>query len=259
LRGAGARICGAAWRREMSGAAPPPARDGGYKATRCPKSDSGCLRKSKSNTGSGASSQAGGPWAGASRGVLADQRDFRHIRCRRHSRRVCPRADSCCGSAAAAARQPDTVSNGRDSRHFGQHPGRAAVGQEETSPIRFRSAAVLNKPDIKSPPPQHQAKRRCSPRRAFRGRHHARSAAAGEATQYAHAHLLGDGGDALWRQLGGRAKAHGFRAITGLLDRLQDPPARNSEPTSSWSPASPRPGCGRNLTGFHCGAEITCR
>jgi hypothetical protein len=38
-----------------------------------------------------------------------------------------------------------------------------------------------------------------------------------------HAHLLGNDGDGLWRQLSGGAKAHGLRDSTGVLDRLEDP------------------------------------
>ena len=47
--------------------------------------------------------------------------------------------------------------------------------------------------------------------------------AASEPAQHPHAHLLGDGGDGLWRQFSGGAKAHGLRNITGILGRLEDP------------------------------------
>jgi len=49
--------------------------------------------------------------------------------------------------------------------------------------------------------------------------------AAGEPPQHphAHAHLLGDGGDGLWRQFSGGTKTHGLRKITGILGRLEDP------------------------------------
>ena len=38
-----------------------------------------------------------------------------------------------------------------------------------------------------------------------------------------HARLLGDGGDGLWCQFSGGAKAHRLRDITGILDRLEHP------------------------------------
>ena len=47
--------------------------------------------------------------------------------------------------------------------------------------------------------------------------------AAGKPTQHPHAYLLGDGGDSLWCQFSGGAKAHGFRGIIGIRDRLEDP------------------------------------
>ena len=46
--------------------------------------------------------------------------------------------------------------------------------------------------------------------------------AAGKPAQHPDAHLFGDGGDGLRCQLSGGAKAHGLRAIIGILDRLED-------------------------------------
>jgi hypothetical protein len=43
------------------------------------------------------------------------------------------------------------------------------------------------------------------------------------ANQHPPAYLLGDGGDGLWCQFSGGAKAREFRDITGILDRLEDP------------------------------------
>jgi hypothetical protein len=39
------------------------------------------------------------------------------------------------------------------------------------------------------------------------------------ATQHPHTHLLGEGGDGLWRQFSGGAKAHELRDITGNYSR----------------------------------------
>jgi len=47
--------------------------------------------------------------------------------------------------------------------------------------------------------------------------------AAGEPPQHPHAHLLGNDGDGLRRQLSGGEKAHGLRKFAGILDRLEDP------------------------------------
>ena len=46
--------------------------------------------------------------------------------------------------------------------------------------------------------------------------------AAGKPAQHSDAHLFGDGGEGLRCELDGGARAHGLRAVIGLLDRLED-------------------------------------
>ena len=75
--------------------------------------------------------------------------------------------------------------------------------------------------------PRHLARSRCSVGWGSKGSHFADivrfdQPAAGEPAQHPHAYLLGDGGDGLWCQFSGGAKAHGFRGIIGIRDRLED-------------------------------------